>query len=88
MKRKLLLFAVILVIMLAAKYALGQNLSEGDRNFVSLFDFGSSSELDWDIGLPMLLAPIAGLGFALVRMFAQRLSGPQLQPLRISLPPK
>jgi hypothetical protein len=86
MKRKLLLFALILVVMLAVKYALGQNPSGSDP--VSVFDFGSGSELDWDIGIPMLLAPIAGLACALLRMLVQRLSGPQLQPLRISLPPK
>ncbi len=88
MKRKILLCAVVLIIMLAAKYALGQDTSKTQWDPITVCRFGSSWELDPDIGLPMLWAPIAGIGFAVVRMFSDRLSGQRFQLLRISLPPK
>ncbi len=88
MKRKLLLCAVVLIIMLAAKYALGQDTSEAAWDPITECSFGSGWGPEPDLWIPMLLAPIVGIGFALVRMLSQRLSGPRLQPLRISLPPK
>ena len=85
MKRKLLLFLAVLIVMLAVKYALGQSentsirWSEAD-NCMTCSDSLDSSQ---DLGTFLLAAPIAGMAFALVRMGLRDSSRPLLEPLRL-----
>ncbi len=77
MKRKILLFVAVLIVMLLVKYALGQ---EGPAR-IEWAD-GTSDPTD-DILSLMLLAPLAGAGFAMIRALSQRHSRPVLEPLRL-----
>ena len=77
MKRKILLFVAVLILMLAVKYALGQDGLAGTD-----WAPGTSDPTD-DILSIMLLAPLAGVGCAIVRALSHRLSRPVLEPLRL-----
>jgi hypothetical protein len=77
MKRKILLFVAVLIVMLLVKYALGQ---EGPARIE--WAPGVSDPMD-DILSLLLLAPVAGVGFAIIRAWSQRVSRPVLEPLRL-----
>jgi hypothetical protein len=75
MKRKILLFLAVLLVMLLAKYALGQEVPGGNEWAPGVSDPTN------DVLSLMLLAPFAGAGFAIVRARLQRFARPVLEPL-------
>lgn len=83
MKRKLLLFAGVLVLLLAVKCAAGQNDSSEIGWNVSEDPSLNGSSSD-DLEGFMLLAPLAGAGCGLIRILARRSARPLLEPLRLS----
>ncbi len=83
MKRKLLLFAGVLILLLAVKYAAGQNDSSQIGWNVSE-DLSLNGSISDDLEGFMLLAPLAGAGCGLIRILARRSARPLLEPLRLS----
>jgi hypothetical protein len=81
MKRKLLLFAGVLILMLAVKYAAGQ----ADPGQIG-WDDGAywTGPISDDLQNFMLLAPLAGAGYGVIRILAQRSARPLLEPLRLN----
>jgi hypothetical protein len=77
MKRKILLFVAVLIVMLLVKYALGQEGPTGIE-----WAPGTSDPTD-DILELMAIAPLAGVGFAIIRALSKRISRPVLEPLRL-----
>jgi hypothetical protein len=81
MKRKLLLFASVLILMLAVKYAAGQ----ADPGQIGWGDGASlNGSISDDLEGFMLLAPLAGAGCGLIRILARRSARPLLEPLRLN----
>lgn len=77
MKRKILLFLAVLLVMLLVKYALGQEAPSGVEWAPGVSD--PTGNILW----LMLIAPFAGVGIAIVRARLQRFARPVLEPLRL-----
>jgi hypothetical protein len=73
----MLLFVAVLLVMLLVKYALGQD-GAGKTEWAA----GTSDPTD-DILSLMAVAPLAGVGFAVIRALSQRISRPVLEPLQL-----
>ena len=82
MKRKLLLFAGVLILMLAVKYAAAQD--DGQVGWDISEDSYLSGLVSDDLEGFMLLAPLAGAGCGLIRILARRSARPLLEPLRLN----
>jgi len=82
MKRKLLLFAGVLILMLVVKYETAQD--DGQVGWNLSEDSYLNGSISDDLAAFMLLAPLAGAGCGLIRILAQRSARPLLEPLRLN----
>jgi hypothetical protein len=85
MKRKLLLFLAVLIVLLAVKYALGQSdVYSINWDQEGCIDCSNSLDGSQDLAAFLLCAPLLGVGFALVRWAGRHFSRPLLEPLRLN----
>lgn len=82
MKRKLLLFAGVLILMLVVKYAAAQD--DGQVGWDLSEDSYLSGSINDDLAGFMLLAPFAGAGCGLIRILTRRSARPLLELLRLN----
>jgi|GEM_PF-4713232 len=79
MKRKLLLFAIALLVLIGLKYAFGQ----GDETISWTPYTLQDADPIQDVLAVMIAAPLLGTVFAAFRILARRSARPVLEPIRL-----